>query len=163
MNIYGSAIADVLDGTKSSDVIRGWGGDDMLFGHGGNDIIWGDEGNDTVLGGDGNDKITGGDGADRLDGGNGIDTVRYKDSTKGVIVSLEDGVGRMGDADGDTLINFENVDGSDYVDQLTGTEGENNIKGHAGNDLDLWDLMVATLSMAEVITTHFTVAKMPTN
>ena len=74
-----------------------------------------------------------------LSGLGGIDTASYAGSTTGVIVNLDigngTGAGQLGDADGDTLHDIENLTGSDQRDQLFGTAGENIIDGAGGFDV----------------------------
>ena len=98
---------ETLYGTSAADIINGFGGNDSLKGFGG---------------------------ADRLDGGAGTDTVFYDDSTVGVVVSLETGRGLRGSAEGDTLIDVENLFGSSHDDTLVGNEGRNELSGLSGND-----------------------------
>ena len=77
----------------------------------------------------------GGAGDDTLDGGDGEDWALYRDSEKGVIVSLLSGSkGKGGDAAGDTLVNIENLEGSDEDDVLTGDSGKNSLHGRDGVD-----------------------------
>jgi Ca2+-binding RTX toxin-like protein len=69
-----------------------------------------------------------------LDGGGGTDTAIYAASSAGVNVSLMTGIGSGGDADGDTLFNFENLTGSGFNDTLEGNSGNNVLDGGAGID-----------------------------
>ena len=135
---------------------------DTLMGEGGNDRIWGGAGNDTLMGGAGNDTLIGGAGADTYRGGAGSDMI-YADAMDTVIngfgpeddtdmedamdvdilsyamVSNEDETG-IGTADSpltigaDTILNIENIVGSDYDDFLTGDDQDNVIEGGAGRD-----------------------------
>jgi Ca2+-binding RTX toxin-like protein len=89
---------------------------------------------DTINGGTGNDDISGLIGADVLDGGEGIDTVNYSLSLAAVTVNLATNVVSGGDAQGDTISNFENVTGSNYHDVLTGSDAANTLDGGAGHD-----------------------------
>ena len=73
--------------------------------------------------------------ADDLDGGGGIDTATYAASGSGVVVSLMTGLGSGGDAEGDTLVNIENLIGSAFNDTLTGGSLANRIDGGAGDDM----------------------------
>ena len=68
--------------------------------------------NNTIIGNSGNNVLSGLGGADVLDGGTGTDTATYATSSAGVNVSLMTGIGNGGDAEGDTLINIENLTGS---------------------------------------------------
>jgi len=87
-----------------------------------------------ITGNSGNNIIAGLGGADHLDGGGGTDTATYAASSAGVNVSLMTGVGSGGDADGDTLFNFENLTGSGFNDTLEGNSGNNVLVGGAGID-----------------------------
>ena len=87
-----------------------------------------------ITGNSGNNIIAGLGGADHLDGGGGTDTATYAASPAGVNVSLMTGVGSGGDADGDTLFNFENLTGSGFNDTLEGNSGNNVLVGGAGID-----------------------------
>jgi Ca2+-binding RTX toxin-like protein len=100
----------------------------------GNDVIWGFDGIDSIWGLGGDDWLAGGDDADSLFGGTGRDTASYVDSTAAVTVNLETGLGVGGYAEGDVLVDFENIDGSDYGDTLTGDDGSNELFGDDGDD-----------------------------
>lgn len=116
-HIYGSNAADVLTGDAGGNTLFGYGGADVINGMGGDDVI------------------RGGAGADTLDGGDGTDWLRYLGSREGVTISLEPGtVGSGGDAEGDVVTNFENIQGSDHGDVLTGDAGANEIIGNDGDD-----------------------------
>ena len=69
-----------------------------------------------------------------LRGGAGFDIAHYRESDAGVEVSLLDGTGLGGHAEGDTLADIEALEGSEHLDKLTGDEGENWLFGNAGND-----------------------------
>lgn len=85
-SIYGSGMADVVDGGVGSDSIYGNDGNDFMYGRDGNDHVQGSEGDDVVFGGTGDDVLYGdrfndnlheyfGSGTDILDGGSGNDTL----------------------------------------------------------------------------------------
>jgi Ca2+-binding RTX toxin-like protein len=99
------------------------------------DLLDGQDGDDRLIGGGGNDELIGGAGADVLDGGTGSDTASYLGSMVGVQVSLSPGQEAGGDAQGDTLVNVENVEGSAFDDVLIGSdETTNNLRGFGSND-----------------------------
>jgi len=170
----GSAYDDVLSGSDGVNTLLGLGGNDNVIGNGGDDTINGGDGNDTLRGdqgnnlgvagddtlyGDnGNDFLNGGFGNDYLDGGNGYDRATYfTGATTGVHVDLNlQGVAQDTGSQGlDTLVNIENVSGTNYADTLIGDSGDNwlwgsgsylpngtpsganndTIDGGAGNDL----------------------------
>lgn len=98
------------------------------------DVLFDDNSANQLEGGNGNDQLGGGLGTDRLDGGNGEDWILYSASGTGVRVNLEDGTGKGGYAEGDVIVDVENVQGSDYRDVLTGNNGANRLSGRDGND-----------------------------
>lgn len=103
-----------------------------------NDILQGTDRAETISGLQGNDIIEGREGADHIDGGAGIDTASYATSTSGVHVDLTAAVQKGGAAEGDVLINVENILGSDYNDVLKGDAGANVLSGMGGDDLFLF-------------------------
>jgi Ca2+-binding RTX toxin-like protein len=124
----------------------GMGGTDTLISI---DQVYGGAGNDTFVGGSGGQTFDGGAGNDSIDGGAGSDQVRYQQSTAGVIVNLSASsltaggktvaAGRADDGMGgtDTLVNIENVRGSDYNDYIRGSDDTSTLQylsGDAGSD-----------------------------
>ncbi|MFN4144043.1 hypothetical protein [Aestuariivirga sp.] len=161
--LVGGTGADTLDGGDGSDTAsydtseagvivqlfslggpgKGSGGDaegdtlvniENLTGSRFDDFLYGDYRNNVLAGGSGNDMLRGGFGADALNGGEGNDTAAYFTSGSGVKVDLRDGVGRGGDAEGDSLVDIENVHGSVYDDVLIGDAKDNYLTGYLGND-----------------------------
>jgi Ca2+-binding RTX toxin-like protein len=161
--LEGGAGADIIDGGAGWDTARyirsgaavqinlgtnvNTGGDaegDLLYGieaiyaSAYDDTLVGGAGNDVLNGGWGNDTISGGAGNDILKGAAGNDTADYSASVQGVRVDLLIGTATGGDAQGDTLIDIENVTGSDQVfqaDWLWGDNGDNVLRGLAGADM----------------------------
>ena len=123
--IQGGIGNDSLVGGRGNDLIEGLQGSDTLVGNGGNDTLRGQAGNDWLLGGAG---------ADALDGGTGIDTASYANATGSVVISLAGGPNSGGFGVGDTIVNVENLVGSNFTDRLTGDAGANRIVGGGGND-----------------------------
>ena len=135
----------------------GLGGADTLIDI---DQVYGGAGNDTLTGGTGKDLFDGGAGSDLIDGGAGSDSVRYQQSTSGVIVNLGSSALTINTAtyavtgmtgtktiaagtadDGmsgiDTLLNIENLDGSDFNDYLRGGDAAGTrsyMNGEGGNN-----------------------------
>jgi Ca2+-binding RTX toxin-like protein len=158
--LRGGAGADRLDGGGGSDTASYYtsaaavtinlaagsatGGDaqgDILIGienltgsNQASDSLTGDGNANTLQGWGGNDTLRGGAGADILDGGAGLDLVSYWDSAVGVNVSLLTGTGTGGDAQGDTYVAIENINGSQGADTLFGNNGVNVLNGYDGND-----------------------------
>ena len=133
-NVLGSGYGDMLGGDGGGNRLSGAGGNDNLSGRGGDDVLAGGAGADRLLGGAGNDVLEGGVGADRLDGGLGADTVSYSGSNETVTVYLWKGTGEGGHAEGDVIMDVENVLGSGYRDVLVGDSGANRLSGGGGND-----------------------------
>ena len=142
--LFGAAGNDFLVGDDGVDLYAGAfgsggtpfdSGNDILDGGIGADQMWGGKGNDTLRGGADDDILIGGVGADALDGGAGNDTASYATSTAAVRVDLNAGTGLGGDAQGDTLLGFENLTGSAFNDKLTGSSLANVLAGGAGNDV----------------------------
>ncbi|WP_343058794.1 calcium-binding protein [Microvirga lupini] len=126
---------EALQGSNHADAFLGDAIGNALFGLGGADWLVGRGGNDHLDGGEGNDTLNGGVGADVLEGGVGFDWAVYTDATAGVRVDLLNRALNSGEAAGDTLINIEALQGSNYADQLAGTDGDNWLWALAGNDV----------------------------
>jgi Ca2+-binding RTX toxin-like protein len=116
-NVYGTDFGDTIIGDADRNILFGYGGDDY------------------IEGGAGDDVIRGGEGADTMHGGDGIDWLRHVESSAGVTVDLNVSVQVSGgDADGDVISGFENVQGSDFGDVITGDAGANYLLGFSGDD-----------------------------
>ena len=128
---------DVFDGSTGfvDGEIRGGGGKDIISSGTGDDIVHGGSDDDIIRTGSGDDDIFGGEGADQMFGGDGIDTANYQFSPTGVKVSLLNGYGKGGDAEGDQLFDIENLTGSNAADRLTGDDNDNVLDGLSGSDL----------------------------
>ena len=149
-SILGSAHNDRLEGDANDNALTGGAGDDQLYGGAGNDTLYGGKGADQLYGGAGWDRLKGDPGADVLDGGaGGYDAVFYNGSSAGVTITFSEvtrtindeqvttyeGAGSGGDAEGDRLINVEQVSGSDHSDRLYGGKGNDYLTGgFAGDD-----------------------------
>lgn len=117
VDVDGTDGPDTLKGDENHNLMRGFGGDDRMFGFAGDDLL------------------IGGSGADFLDGGTGtFDTAGYMDSNVGVLVNLELGFGRNGTAQGDVLVNVDDIIGSPHSDTLIGNTGSNRLMGEVGDD-----------------------------
>ncbi len=91
---------------------------------------------DLLYGNGGNNILRGRAGADTLDGRSGNDTADYSDSTAAVNVFLDGSIANSGGhAQGDTLIDIENLTGSRFDDLLGGDGSRNVLKGGAGKDI----------------------------
>jgi Ca2+-binding RTX toxin-like protein len=142
--VLGSAFDDVqtanlnlgtdLVGLDGADTLNGANGDDQLFGDDYASIVV-TGGADTLNGGGGNDRLEGGAFGDVLNGGAGVDTIVYSSSASGVTINLATGAASGGEAQGDTLIDVENVVGSAHADRLTGAADANRLNGGGGDDI----------------------------
>ena len=82
-----------------------------------------------------NDTVTGSSGNDILDGGDGIDSISYANALSGVTVNLNVSEPQNTFGAGiDQIINFENLIGSNFNDNLTDGIGDNTLTGSDGSD-----------------------------
>lgn len=146
---------DTVSGGQGNDTIMlgdgvsefgvGGAGDDTIYGGAGNDNLFGEStfetrsgvvGNDQLFGGDGDDFMRGGLGNDYMDGGAGSDRASYYGVGTGVTVDLRiQGVAQDTGAGGiDTLVNVENLAGTEFDDTLIGNNLANWIWSHGGAD-----------------------------
>ena len=136
-------------GGVGNDTIVFKGSNQTAEGEAGNDILDasqstgaatlnGGEGTDTLTGGAGNDFLIGGAGADVLNGGAGTgDWANYRvGATAGITINLlTHAAGIGGTAQGDSLTNIENLQGTRFVDVLTGDANNNILSGGEGADV----------------------------
>lgn len=108
--------------------------DPVPLGSDSNNTLTGSDRAEAISGLKGNDVIEGRGGADHIDGGPGIDTASYASSARGVQIDLTVAVQKGGAAEGDVLVNIENVHGSDHDDLLKGDAAANVLSGMGGND-----------------------------
>ncbi len=127
--IYGSGLANVLDGGPGNDTISGGAGNDTLRGGTGTNTLRGDAGDDRF------DQGASALGADTIIGGTGIDTVDYSGRSQPLTVVM-DGLTPSGEAGESDLIalDVENVIGGSGNDSLTGNAGDNQLEGRGGVD-----------------------------
>ena len=157
--ILGLGGDDILCGGKGRDTLYGDdpAGPDPKFGSGrdsisggpGNDKIHGNELDDEILAGnDGRDRIFGETGWDNMAGGPGNDLIKggapfggipdfgdevfYNGAVGPVTVNLT--TGRATGQGKDTLVSLEDITGSPFGDDLTGTVDQNFIYAGGGND-----------------------------
>ena len=127
LNLYGDEASNQLYLEDAQRWAFGLGGDDLLFA---NPIA-----GSFLYGGNGNDRLYSGAQADYLNGGNGLDSANYSNSNAGVFVDLQTGTGALGYAQGDTLVNIEDVTGSHLDDTILGDHQRNRLNGSIGNDV----------------------------
>src|ERR1051325_7904287 len=137
---------DTIDGAAGNDQIKGGAGDDVITGGDGNDFISGNEGNDTLSGGGGDDVFSMANtdsftratpGNDVIDGGAGIDLVGFSAvdvfSPRPVTVDLAASTYRSATFSG-TIVNVENVIGSNGPDLINGNAAANSFFSGGGDD-----------------------------
>ena len=144
--VIGSAFGDTITtSANDGDSLFGLGGEDVLNGNTGRDILDGGADADQLFGNEGDDVLTGGGDADLLDGGQGIDTASYAGSQSGVTVTLTGGPESGGDAEGDVLVDIENVVGSEHDDILAGHPTVANVLSGGGGEDSLFGYSNDTL------------------
>ena len=130
---------DTSSGTSYSrisgvDNIIAGNGNDVLIGNDADNVISGGNGGDIIYGLGGDDILRGGYGQNTLDGGSGNDTADFSDiGNVSLSVNLATGTAVVNGFT-TTLISIENIIGSNYVDTLYGSSGDNSINGGGGND-----------------------------
>jgi Ca2+-binding RTX toxin-like protein len=122
-NLQGGPYGDILQGNEFANQLRGGNGDDKLDGRNGDDLLNGQAGNDT---------LQNGQGADSLFGGTETDTLSYGGDPDRVTV-LQDFVANDGMAgEHDNVNQVENIGGTEFSDELQGTDGNDTINGFGG-------------------------------
>lgn len=125
-NVNGSNHADWLLGDENNNKLNGYDGNDALVGGDGVDELIGNNGHDALYGGLGNDVLNGGAGNDWANYNVGLST--------GVSVSLNLNTQDTLGGGIDTLIEIENIWGTDYSDSLYGDASDNELRGDGGVD-----------------------------
>ena len=130
-----AGVTITLSGQTEGFTVTGSNNGDTLTGGSGADTIIAGTGSDVITGGAGDDTIDGGADDDTINGESGMDTATYANASAGVTVNLSNtGVQNTVGAGNDTIINIENLIGSDFNDTLTGDDKANIISGGTGND-----------------------------
>lgn len=126
-NPYSLSLSSVegVEGTPFVDFI-------MVEDYGG--VAIGGAGNDTLIGEDGPQFFEGGPGADYINGQNGLDTATYRNSNAAVWIDLTSGDNFGGEAEGDTLLAINIIEGSRYADTFKGGTYLDHFKGMRGDD-----------------------------
>ncbi|MBV6631426.1 MAG: calcium-binding protein [Alphaproteobacteria bacterium] len=127
--LWGSLSVGISPSTTVSGVEIAYGSnfDDRLAGVAGvNDTLYGGSGADTFF----VDR----DGTDYRDGGAGSDWITGSSINAGITINLVSGTGTDESGSTDTYLNFENVIGTDFNDNITGNSSVNIINAGSGND-----------------------------
>lgn len=157
--LTGTEGKDYITGNDRDNVLYGLGDTDKLIGADGNDTLWGGAGDDSLHGGNGDDFLygeagddwlQGGAGWDTMDGGDGYDIAAFVEIARtteeggGLVIDVTgyDGdnnassytVYNPGTDDTDTVLNVEQLIGSNYDDLMTGGTGNDYLVGARGND-----------------------------
>jgi len=125
---------DRLSSAAGVDRLDGGQGNDRLSSGAENDVLFGGLGADRLLGEDGIDAFIGGPGDDQLRGGGGFaDQAQFFDSPNGVNANLATGIA-IGHGT-DSLLDIQQLVGSNFDDMLTGNAGDNNFIAMLGDDV----------------------------
>ncbi len=125
---------EAVQGSPYNDNLKAADAGSRVFGNDGHDNITGRSGNDWLIGAAGNDVIWDEGGNDRIDGGNGVDSIGYRYAAAGVVIDLKLTDQNTVGAGYDTLLNLENLIGSNQNDTLMGSDTLNTIIGLDGAD-----------------------------
>jgi Ca2+-binding RTX toxin-like protein len=122
-----------LGGTSNGIAYDGLGGIDTLINI---EAVRASTFHDRLFGSDTGvfESFAGMEGNDTIDGKGGVDRVEYAQSRAAVNVNLLTGTASDGYGSVDTLLNIEDILGSTFNDNLTGTLGNNKLDGGLGND-----------------------------
>ena len=100
----------------------------------GNDRLTAGAGSQRLNGFGGDDFLRSGADADILDGGDGTDGVSYSSNSADIEINLETGTATGGTAEGDVLIDIENITSGNGNDIITGNNKDNDLLSLGGND-----------------------------
>jgi Ca2+-binding RTX toxin-like protein len=128
---------DNTDSLSNIDNVVGTDAVDSITGDGSANLLIGLDGADAINGGGGNDTIVGGDGVDTIDGGSGTNTIDFslEGGPNGVTVNILTSawIDSFGNNDA-SVLNIQNVIGTNFADSITGDNSANQLYGLAGND-----------------------------
>ncbi|MBP1856739.1 M10 family metallopeptidase [Rhizobium herbae] len=147
-NANGGSGNDTITGNNANNTLNGNGGNDTLLTGTGIDVINGGDGDDWIEGGFSKDTVNGGNGNDTFyvregefgddtDGGTGNDVLDLSNhTTRGAIVNLGANTYDFSPTFGGpySIVNVENVRGTQLADTITGDALANAIDGNGGND-----------------------------
>lgn len=141
----GNAVSNVIVGNGGSDTLYGLSGDDSLDGAESNNRLFGGAGNDTLVSGTGddflacgagNDLVFAGFGKDSIYGGYGEDMLSFARLTDpaGATANLSTNTASFTEVNGMIFSLIEDLQGTAFADNLTGSNGKNLILGGGGAD-----------------------------
>ena len=142
--VIGSSSNNRIQTGSGNNTLDGGDGEDILYGGAGNDVIYGGFFTDTVYGEAGNDTFivrgtaSSTEFGDNTDGGADVDTLDLSQIQQyAVIMDLAAGTWRYDPAYGPvwSIVNVENIIGTQRGDTITGNSGTNVIRGGLGDDV----------------------------
>ena len=119
------------DGFETQDSLQNL---ENIIGSEFNDVLIGNASDNEITALTGDDLVIGNAGDDNLDGGDGIDVVSYRRDPGSVNVNLSLGEATDGWENTDAIANIENVVGSEFNDNITGDAEINIITAGSGSD-----------------------------
>ncbi|MDF1878942.1 hypothetical protein JHD46_04735, partial [Sulfurimonas sp. SAG-AH-194-C20] len=139
-NIQASQYSDTITGDINTNTFYGEDGNDTLYGGEGDDYLDGGAQDDIFRGEEGNDTLVGGSGSDTADYSNAVAAIKADISQANINVTND------GDGGADSLVDVENIIGSDITGQsdtiigddanniFSGLDGADTLKGGSGLD-----------------------------
>jgi Ca2+-binding RTX toxin-like protein len=128
---YGNSQAAVIVNLMTGTASDGFGFTDTLRNI---DQVEGSDFRDTLVGGATNHRLIGGAGDDSLVGGTSGVEASYQNATVAVVANLATGTASDGQGGTDTLLNIDDLRGSDFNDTLIGNAASNRLSGEPGAD-----------------------------
>ncbi|WP_251862382.1 calcium-binding protein [Clostridium sp. Marseille-Q2269] len=134
--VYGDSGVDIIDGGADNDYVNGRAGDDELHGGSGDDTLEDLSGLNKLYGEEGNDKIIVASNNAVIDGGDGFDTADFSQaSDKDGAINIDLLQNKLSFKGTDnSIVNMENIIGTNAADTIMGNDGSNNLEGRVGND-----------------------------
>lgn len=121
--LFGTDVAESLDGRDGNDTIYGNGNEDTLIGGSGDDLIYGASQADTILAGGGNDTLYANGGGDFIDTGDGFDTVWLGAGAATIVLGAGEGYDTIKNFQlGATQFKLNSLDGLSFADSADGAQ-----------------------------------------
>lgn len=127
--VVGTIGNDIFTPTGNATIVHGWDGDDIITENlGPSTAFFGDGGNDRI-------NVVSAINNDSFDGGTGNDTIDWSAVNEtGATFRLIDGTATSASSAVEQMLNFENLNGTQFADTIYGTNGANIIYGNGGDD-----------------------------